>query len=1301
MQLFLYATYYVLHKVYVKMEEKMANRAQYYRELNLSSYMFDIGNKYNDFATYLNPEGTVYMMGQVVDSEGNYITLYTEQIQSNGKYGARTFLVKISADGKKIIESSKYESVSNIDIPMAITIDECDNVYVTGMSLSIPTISGMPDIVVMLLFIIIILILMGKLDNEDIPIDILKAFILKFDSRNMEKEIDPVNSVYFGGSGVNIGFDIADDGLGNVWVTGMTSSKNFPIKDVKAAYQNKNRGSFDVFICKVDNETFEIKYSTYLGGSIKDIAQSIFTDEDGYVYVTGIADNVEKEDDIDKVGNFNTTASAFQKNFGGGLSDGFIIKLRNDGQVVYCSYIGDKDNDSGTAVTADGNGNAYVTGNTGKSFPIKGNPYQKGLGLKTEGIFIAKINDNGTELINSTFFGGNYTDSSKKIIFIDEEICIYGNTSSKDFPMMDESYRPMYFGEQDVFFSKLSYDLSTLNFSSYMGGSKRESASAIVIIDEGNYLLLGDTLSRDFPTTEGAAHQGYKNTKGEGFLGLFTQKSFNNEVNIPDLNLKNAIYKILKKNIDDKITGYELMRLPRYIDLSNKGISNLEGIQYAIYLLGINLSNNQLESIALLTSISYLNYLDLRANKINDITPLKDLKDICYLYISNNKIENISVLQNLKLMIELKADNNKISTMTNMERVRTITLDNNSIGDLSVLSNSKFLVKVSATSENISKVINKNLSEDVVLSLEFLKKVDSSLPEITDISNNGVLDTENKKITWNGITTDTIVSFKFNDSSTKGWLENMDGEVLVQINNIDSIAVDLDSEDVNINGFSTFLGFETSSILNSVVSDSKGNFYVLYNKYENVEIYNAKYPEAKSIVINKISADGKNSMGILEIGDNNEAEESRKVVVGNSMAIDGDDNIYIVGNTTWSGLPTTEGVVKSTMDIKDKDVYTEGFIMKYKYNTNESRYDLICSTFLGGSGSDNCKCVAVEADGSVWVGGRTTSANFPITKETAYQSQYSGIFGKLFFTKLNNDFSKIEYSTFLGSEVKEKSLKDNDKALRPEGIDDLYDIKIDKNGNLYGVGAAEYLVAPEFRNDVNQDTNERSWNTTTDAYQKEFGGGESDAFVVKFKSNGEVVYVTYLGGNTMDIATSIDIDDKGCLYVLGFTKGDFIVTENSYSKVYDVKEFGMFITKFSEDGREIIASTYFGGSYYNFTKGIKVSGDNVYIVGATNSLDFEITESALQKDFNIGLHGFLSIFSGDLSELKYSTFIEGSVMDEVDRVLVDKDGNIILGGGTSSPDFPITEGVYKESYSNNETMAYIYGDGFLIKIKLE
>src|SRR5438477_2498195 len=176
--------------------------------------------------------------------------------------------------------------------------------------------------------------------------------------QNRPLVIDPtlVYATYLGSSGWDYGSGIAVDAAGSAYVTGSTSSADFPtanaLQAAKAGFQN-------AFVTKLNPTGSALVYSTYLGGSRGDEGFGIAVDAAGSAYVTGGTGSAD----------FPTTAGAFQTTYGGG--DAFVTKLNATGTaLVYSTYLGGSRGDGGFGIAVDAAGSAYVTGSTNSTdFP--------------------------------------------------------------------------------------------------------------------------------------------------------------------------------------------------------------------------------------------------------------------------------------------------------------------------------------------------------------------------------------------------------------------------------------------------------------------------------------------------------------------------------------------------------------------------------------------------------------------------------------------------------------------------------------------------------------------------------------------------------------------------------------------------------------------------------------------------------------------------------------------------------------------------------------------------------------------
>ena len=300
--------------------------------------------------------------------------------------------------------------------------------------------------------------------------------------------IDPsfVYSTYLGGTGTDQGNAIAVDGSGNTYITGLTTSTDFPT--VAGGYQAANGGNRDVFVTKL-SPTGSLVYSTYIGGSLLDEGNGIDVDGDGNAYITGVTASA----------NF-PTVGAYDSTFGG-INDAFVTKLNAGGSaLVFSTYLGGADDDEALAIAIDPSNNAYVTGVTFSdegTFPVL-NAYQPA--LVDFDAFVAKLNSAGNALGYSTYLGGAGLDQGLAIA-VDGAGSAYvtGSTLATDFPTASP-FRPTSGGGRDGFVTKLSAAGTTLSYSTYLGGSASDYGAGITVDASGNAYVAGLTASTNFPT---------------------------------------------------------------------------------------------------------------------------------------------------------------------------------------------------------------------------------------------------------------------------------------------------------------------------------------------------------------------------------------------------------------------------------------------------------------------------------------------------------------------------------------------------------------------------------------------------------------------------------------------------------------------------------------------------------------------------------------------------------------------------------------------------------------------------------
>jgi hypothetical protein len=322
--------------------------------------------------------------------------------------------------------------------------------------------------------------------------------------------IDPVlgYSTYLGGSGVDRGNSIEVDSSGNAYVTGSTESTNFPT--TPGAFQTTCNGGSncatdgDAFVTKLNPSGSALVYSTFFGGSNTDVGRGIAVDSSGNAYVTGSTASAD----------FPVTSGAFQTTPGGI----FVTKLNPSGSaLVYSTYLGNSNTDTGQGIAVDGSGNAYITGAAGSGFPTTSGAFQTTCGGGSlcyyVDAFVTKFNASGSALVYSTYLGGSYADIGNGIALDSSgNAYVTGSTASPDFPITPGAFQtscnnkyPNCVAEGTAFVTEFNALGSALVYSSYLGGSSHESGSGIAVDGSGNAYVTGQTTSSDFPVTPGAA----------------------------------------------------------------------------------------------------------------------------------------------------------------------------------------------------------------------------------------------------------------------------------------------------------------------------------------------------------------------------------------------------------------------------------------------------------------------------------------------------------------------------------------------------------------------------------------------------------------------------------------------------------------------------------------------------------------------------------------------------------------------------------------------------------------------------
>jgi gliding motility-associated-like protein len=282
-------------------------------------------------------------------------------------------------------------------------------------------------------------------------------------------------------------------------------------------------------------------FSTFTGSTADNWGMSATYDAAGNGYTSGITFGM----------GYPITTGAFQGNYAGGVVNstysygGFDItvsKFNATGtSLLYSTYLGGSDNEAPQSIVVDNAGNLVVMGRSYSSnYPVTAGAYDVTLnGLNTSDIVVTKFNANGTALLASTFVGGtqddgvsisavetflgslkyNYADDGRSDVIVDAANNVYvaSCTISNNFPVTAGCIQSNNAGMQDACVFKLNAGLTSLLFSTYLGGAQNDAAYNIALDATNNIYVTGGTESANFPTTAGSFKPAYSGAI-DGFI---------------------------------------------------------------------------------------------------------------------------------------------------------------------------------------------------------------------------------------------------------------------------------------------------------------------------------------------------------------------------------------------------------------------------------------------------------------------------------------------------------------------------------------------------------------------------------------------------------------------------------------------------------------------------------------------------------------------------------------------------------------------------------------------------------------
>lgn len=440
------------------------------------------------YSTYLggnNPEighdiivndlGEAYITG-ITQSANFDFTLGAYQTTNTGMYDA--FISKLNSIGSSLIFST-FLGGSGDDHSWCIKFDNTGSLYVVGYTTSydFPTTPGVFKTSHN----------MGLTTNFDV-------FVSKVNASGSSL----IYSTYIGGTSDDFTKSFDLDNQNNIYIAGFTLSSDFDV--TSGAYQTNfsSSGGEEAFVTKLNSSGSSLIYSTLIGGTGIDAANSIKVDSTKNAYIVGVTSSTD----------FDITSGVLQSVNGSGPSDIFVTKLNSTGSsLIYSTFIGGSLDDIGNAITIDSIGNSYITGFTNSiNYPISSGAFQNIYATNGD-CFVTKINTTGSSILFSTYIGGNSLEEGRDIIL--DSICniyITGYSYSQYYyttPSAIQSSIPFpSFFNADIIVTKFSNTGSVL-YSTLLGGISSESSDGIDIDKFGDLYITGRTTSIDYPVTPG------------------------------------------------------------------------------------------------------------------------------------------------------------------------------------------------------------------------------------------------------------------------------------------------------------------------------------------------------------------------------------------------------------------------------------------------------------------------------------------------------------------------------------------------------------------------------------------------------------------------------------------------------------------------------------------------------------------------------------------------------------------------------------------------------------------------------
>ncbi len=469
--------------------------------------------------------------------------------------------------------------------------------------------------------------------------------------------------------------------------------------------------------------------------------------------------------------------------------------------------------------------------------------------------------------------------------------------------------------------------------------------------------------------------------------------------------------------------------------------------------------------------------------------------------------------------------------------------------------------------------------------------------------------------------------------------------------------------------YATYLGGNPDNDGRAIAADANGNAYVTgytrsatFPRVGGLPAPNNALQGDRDVFVAKFDSSGVLVYSTYLGGNGNTAREQ-----GNAIAVDGDGNVYVTGETDSTNFPT----VNPLPPPNDAAQGDDAFVTKLGPNGDT----IVYSTYLGGtSSSDIGRAIAVDATHNAYVAGSTFSDDFP-TAGTLANNVLHGVIDA-FVTKLATNGSSLVYSIFLGG----------------SGADQAFGIAV-RNSEAYVTGRTQSSDFPLMSGLPAPNNSLR---------------GFSDGFATKINTTGNgIVYSTYLSGSSdIDDGNAIAVDGDGNAYIGGKTESNNLLHTTATSGSLPAPNAAFrggadgFVAKLGTTGNSVTFLAFLGGSGNgddDEVNGIAVDANHdIYVIGRTDSNDFPVV-NGLPLQNRIGSSNDAAIvtkLAAAGNALVYSSYL-GGTGEEVGRgIALDGMGHAFVVGQTMSSDFPTVNA----AQPTRGSAQFSGGDAFVARI---